>query len=233
LAQPDPAPGINYDESLQRNDQVQFRRGNMRSHRTAAKLLLSLLVLFTAALSFAVSVRGSSGNGEDSNAPSWMLLGRSISVPLTANGKKATMTQEVICINQDVEASLGSPTLSLAGSCDSGVYMHLFQYQSIALNVGVAIGRLNGFNPTNSTDYGVLICDSPSNTIEMCTNDPTGTHIPNMTITTTKTSVLFTVPNTFPSYPAGTAQQGQGLTFYVITRQSTPLPLAVPTAGIR
>ncbi len=205
----------------------------MRFNRTAAKFLLSLFVLFTAASSFAVSVRGSSGNGEDSNAALWMLLGRSIPVPLTANGKKATMTQEVICINQDVEASLGSPTLSLVGSCDSGVYMHLFQYQSTSLNVGVAIGRLNGFTPTNASDYGVLICDSASNTIEMCTNDPTATNIPDMTITTTKTSVLFTVPNTFPTYPAGTAQQGQGLTFYVITRQAAPLPLAVPTAGIR
>lgn len=202
-------------------------------NRISGKYLLPLFVLFTTALTSAVSVRGSSGNGVDSNAPSWLLFGRSISVPLTANGKQATMTREVICLNEDVEASFPSPTVNLSGSCDSGVYMNLFQYQSTALNVGVAIGRLAGFNPTNTSDYGVMICDSASNTIEMCTNDPSGTNIPNMTVTTTKTSVLFTVPNTFPIYPAGTAQQGKGLTFYVITRQSTPLPLAVPTAGIR
>lgn len=205
----------------------------MKINRNLAKLVLALLVLGTAALAFAINVRGSSGNGEDSNAANWMLLGRSIPLTLTANGKKAVMTQEVICINQDVESSFPSPTAALTGSCDSGVYMHLFQFQSTALNVGVAIGRLNGFTPTSTTDYGVLICDSSSNTIEMCTNDPSGTHIPNITTTATKTSVVFTVPNTFPSYPAGTAQQGQGLTFYVITRQSTPLPLAVPSVGIR
>ncbi len=205
----------------------------MRSNRNVVKFLLPLLVLFITVSASAVSLRGSSGNGEDSNASSWLLLGRSISVPLTANGKKATMTQEVICLNQDVEASFSSPTQNLSGSCDSGVYMHLFQFQSTALNVGVAIGRLAGFNPANTTDYGVMICDSSNNTIEMCTNDPRETNIPNITIATTKTSVVFTVPNTFPTYPAGTAQQGQGLTFYVITRQSNPLPLAVPSAGIR
>jgi hypothetical protein len=99
----------------------------------------------------------------------------------------------------------------------------------------VAIGKLVGFNnPANVNNYGVMICDSPTNTIEMCTNDPTGTHIPNITAVAAKTSVTFTVPNTFPTYPAGTAQQGQGLTFFVITnQQAAPLPIGLPSVGIR
>jgi hypothetical protein len=206
----------------------------MTPNRTAAKFaLVALTVLYAATMaSAAVTIRGSSGNGEDSNAPNWLLLGRSQSIPLAANGKKATMTREIICLNQDVENARPSPTLTLSGSCDSGFYMYLFQFQSTSANVGVSIGKLSGFVPTNANNFGVMRCDSPTNTIEMCTNDD-GTHIPNFTTSTTKTSVTFTVPNTFPTYPAGTAQQGQGLTFFVITKQAVPLPISLPSVGIR
>jgi hypothetical protein len=207
----------------------------MTPNRTATKFaLVALTVLYAATMaSAAVTIRGSSGNGEDGNAPNWLLLGRSQSIPLAANGKKATMTREIICLNQDVENALPTPTLTLSGSCDSGVYMYLFQFQSTSTNVGVSIGKLSGFVPTNANNFGVMICDSPTNTIEMCTNDPTGTHIPNITAVASKTTVTFTVPNTFPTYPAGTAQQGQGLTFFVITQQAVPLPISLPTVGIR
>ena len=207
----------------------------MTPNRTATKFaLVALTVLYAATMaSAAVTIRGSSGNGEDSNAPNWLLLGRSQSITLAANGKKATMTREIICLNQDVENAFPSPTLTLSGSCDSGVYMYLFQFQSTSANVGVSIGKLSGFVPTNANNFGVMICDSPTNTIEMCTNDPTGTHIPNITAVASKTAVTFTVPNTFPTYPAGTAQQGQGLTFFVITQQAAPLPISLPTVGIR
>lgn len=206
----------------------------MTSNRTATKFaLIALTVLCAATMASAVTIRGSSGNGEDSNAPNWLLLGRSRAISLAANGKIATSTREIICLKQDVENAFPSPTLILSGSCDSGVYMYLFQFQSTSANVGVSIGKLSGFDPTNVNNFGVMICDSPTNTIEMCTNDPTGTHIPNITAVAAKTAVTFTVPNTFPTYPAGTAQQGQGLTFFVITRQAAPLPIALPTVGIR
>jgi len=206
----------------------------MTPNRTATKFaLVALAVLCAATMAFAISVRGTSGNGEDSNAPNWLLLGRSKSIPLAVTGKSATMTREIICLNQDDENAFPSPTLTLSGSCDSGAYMYLFQFQSTSANVGVAIGRLVGFVPTNVNNFGVMICDSPTNTIEMCTNDPTGTHIPNITAVAAKTSVTFTVPNTFPTYPAGTAQQGRGLTFFVITQQSAPLPIGLPSVGIR
>jgi hypothetical protein len=206
----------------------------MTLNRVAAKFaLVALAVLCAATMAFAGTIRGSSGNGEDGGAPNWLLLGRSQSIPLTANGKKATMTREIICLNQDVENSRPSPTLTLSGSCDTGDYMYLFQFQSTSANVGVSIGKLSGFDFGNVINFGVMRCDSPTNTIEMCTNDD-GTHIPNFTTSTTKTSVTFTVPNTFPTYPAGTAQQGQGLTFFVITsQQAAPLPISLPTVGIR
>jgi len=206
----------------------------MRSHPAPAKFaLITLAALFAAALASAITIRGASGNGQDSNAPNWLLLGRSKAIPLAANGKKAVATREIVCLNQDDENALSNPTVSLSGSCDSGVYMYLFQFQSTSANVGVAIGKLSGFDPTNVNNFGVMICDSPTNTIEMCTNDPTGTHIPSITTVAAKTSVTFTVPNAFPTYPAGTAQQGQGLTFFVITRQSSPLPISLPSVGIR
>ena len=207
----------------------------MTLNRIASKFaLIVLTVLCAATMASAGTIRGSSGNGEDSNAPNWLLLGRSQSITLTVTGKKATMTREIICLSQDVEDAFSSPTLTLSGSCDTGDYMYLFQFQSASVNLGVSIGKLSGFDPTNVNNFGVMICDSPTNTIEMCTNDPTGTHIPNFTAVAAKTSVTFTVPNTFPTYPAGTAQQGQGLTFFVITSQkAAPLPISLPSVGIR
>jgi hypothetical protein len=207
----------------------------MTLNQIASKFaLIVLTVLCSATMASAGTIRGSSDNGEDSNAPNWLLLGRSKSITLTVTGKKATMTREIICLSQDVENAFSSPTLILSGSCDTGDYMYLFQFQSTSVNLGVSIGKLSGFDPTNVSNFGVMICDSPTNTIEMCTNDPNGTHIPNFTAVAGKTSVTFTVPNTFPTYPAGTAQQGQGLTFFVITsQQAAPLPISLPSVGIR
>jgi hypothetical protein len=205
----------------------------MRLNRTATTFAMVALAVMYAATTASATIRGSSGNGEDSNAPHWLLLGRSHDTKLSINGKKATMRREIVCLNQDVEDALASPTLILSGSCDSGVYMFVFQFESSAANLSVAVGHLVGFDPTNVNNFGVMICDSPNNTIELCTNDPTGTHIPNFTTTTTQNSVTFTVPNGFPTYPGGTTQQGRGLTFFVITQQSSPLPVGLATVGIR
>jgi hypothetical protein len=207
----------------------------MRFNRTVTTFaLVALAVLYAVVMASAsTTIRGSSGNGEDGNAVNWLMLGRSQDLILSITGKKATMRREIVCLNQDVENALSSPTQSLSGSCDSGVYMNVIQLQSTSANVGVFVGKLVGFNPANVADYGVMICDSPTNTIELCTNDPTGTHIPNITATTTANTVTFSVPGTFPSYPAGTTQQGRGLTFFVITRQTSALPIGVPTVGVR
>jgi hypothetical protein len=206
----------------------------MRSNRTITTFaLLALAVLGVATMALAGTIRGSSQNGEDSNAPHWMLMGRSQDTKLSNAGKKATLRHETICLTQDVEDSQPSPVLALSGGCDTGDYMYLFQFQSKANNLSVDIGHLKGFNPGDVTTFGVMICDSPNNTIELCTN-ATASQIPNFTTTTTSNSVTFTVPNAFPNYPAGTAQQGRGLTFFVITsQQSSPLPIGLPSVGIR
>jgi hypothetical protein len=161
------------------------------------------------------------------------LLGRSKNLSLQGNGKAATMRREIVCPNQDVENAQPTPVLTLSGSCDSGASMLVYQLQSTAANLAVTFKSLAGFDGTNANNFGVMICDSPNNTIELCTNAP-ASNIPNISTTTTKSSVTFTVPGTFPTYPAGTAQQGQGLTFFVIIQQTPPLPLGMqPTVVIQ
>ena len=200
---------------------------------TAEFALVALIVLSATTLLFAVTIRGSSGNGEDSGAPHWLLLGRSKNLSLHGNGKTATMRREIVCPNQDVENTQPAPVLTLSGSCDSGATMLVYQLQSTAANLAVTFKSLAGFDGTNANNFGVMICDSPNNTIELCTNAP-ASNIPNITTTTTKGSVTFTVPGTFPSYSAGTAQQGQGLTFFVIIQETPPLPLGMqPTVVIQ
>ena len=204
----------------------------MRLNRTITTFALVAITALCAATIAYATIRGSSGNGEDSNAPHWLLVGRSQDTKLSKAGKKATMRREIVCLNQDVEDSQPSPILILSGGCDTGDYMYVFQFQSRANNLSVDIGHLVGFDPSNANNFGVMICDSPTNTIELCAN-ATVSQIPNFTTTTTSNSVTFTVPNSFPNYPAGTAQQGRGLTFFVITNQQlSPLPIGLPTVGI-
>jgi hypothetical protein len=206
----------------------------MRTNPSATEFaLVALIVLCATTMLFAVTIRGSSANGEDSGAPNWLLLGRSKNLSLHGNGKTATMRREIVCPNQDVENAQPTPVLTLSGSCNSGASMLVYQFQSTAANLAVTLKSLAGFDGTNANNFGVMICDSPNNTIELCTNAP-ASNIPNITTTTTKSSVTFTVPGTFPTYPGGTAQQGQGLTFFVIIQQTPPLPLGMqPTVVIQ
>ena len=104
----------------------------------------------------------------------------------------------------------------------------------------VRISNLVNFTlDANVPNYGVMICDNSDphngNTAELCTNDPTGTHIPDITVTAdaNKTALNFLVPNTFPIYPAGVGGQGQGLTFFIVVQQSTALSIQFPSVSIR
>jgi len=170
--------------------QVNFMQGeNMRTNRSATEFaLVALIVLFATTMLFAVTIRGSSGNGEDGGAPNWLLLGRSKNLSLNGNGKAATMRREIVCPNQDVENAQFSPVLTLSGSCDSGTIMLIYQFQSTASNLAITFKSLAGFDGTNVNNYGVMICDSPNNTIELCTNSPQS-GIPNITTTTGKSTV--------------------------------------------
>ena len=202
-------------------------------------ILVTIIVLCATTMVFAYRVRGSSENGVDSGAPHWMLVGRMKLLTLKGNNKTATVRREIVCPQQDAENSQPNPVLTLSGSCDSGNYLSIFQVQSTATDLTITFSALTGFNNLDGNSNGVMICDSSQNTIELCTK-ATQSQIPNITTTPTKTSVSFTVPGTFPTYPGGTAQQGQGLAFFILTQQTNsvtqpnPLPLgAEPTITIK
>jgi len=197
------------------------------------------LVLASVAIAAGTPIRGSSRNGVDSGAPTWLLFARTAPYALISGTKSVTMTREVVCPGQDVEATLSIPTLNRSGSCDSGQYLFIYQLTSTSTNVHVLIGKLLNFVADSSLpNYGVMVCDNSDptngNTLELCTNDPTGSHVPDITTTVSSTEslVTFTVPN-FPTFKAGTPQQGKGLTLFVLTQQSNAVPIHYPTILIQ
>jgi len=180
-------------------------------------------------------VRGSSGNGADADAATWNLLGRSQTISLAKNGKQVTLRRQIVCLNEDVEDSRPNPDLLRTGTCHSGEYIHIFQFESNSTNVAVTIGHIvTDFGSLQN--YGVMICDNNNppmgNTLELCTNDPTETNLPDITVSLAKNAINFAVPN-FPSYPKGINNQGRGLTLYVIVAQKpSALPIQLPTVEI-
>jgi len=213
----------------------------MKSFQPAfTKYVLTALTLVAAlpAWGARVPVRQSSDNGASSGVDNWTLLGRSTPVTLTANGKKAVVTRQIICPNQD--RVNGSCTGNSQGT--TGEYLFLFQVQSTSANVSVNIGKLQGFTKVDGdhvATYGVMICDDALNNLQLCTsdpNDPNFAKIANITFKVNSkngSSVSFVVPS-FPSFPAGsTPEEGQGLTFYIKTTQKNGLPLAYPSVGIK
>jgi hypothetical protein len=187
--------------------------------------------------------RKSSGNGNNSIANLWNLIGRTASKVQTAGTKKVAFTRQYVCINQDVEDGLPSPNPLRTGTCDSGQYLYLFQFTSASANVKITIAQLANFTPdSKKNNYGVMLCDGTDplndNTTQICTtdpNDPNLNNIPAITVagSTDKTSVSFTVPN-FPTYAPGVDNQGQGLTLYVLTdKPLTPGPIRLLQVGIQ
>lgn len=196
--------------------------------------LLSSVVAFGSLPAFArIGVRQSSGNGTGDNVDFWTVLGRTVPIPLTANGKTVKMTRQVICPQQD----------RADGGCSSGNYLFLFQFQSTSANVSVNIGQLQKgifteVGGDGTATYGVMICDDTNNTQELCTEDPNGPGYADLSgITFTlkgKTAVQFSIGPTFPAFAAGIdPAEGQGLTLFIVTQQSTPLPISFPSVGIQ
>jgi len=187
--------------------------------------LLITVVVFASFTASAIPVRQSSANGQGGDVDQWTVLGRTVVIPLSANGKKVTMTRQIICTS-DTDRS--------DGGCASGAYLYLFQLQSSSANVTVNIGKLTKGTFTGNF-YGVNICDDSGNDEELCTEDSNESGLSGITFAVkSKTSVAFTVSGAFPSFPAGvTPAEGQGLTFYIQTQQSTSLPIVVPSIGIQ
>lgn len=192
------------------------------------------------ALANRVPVRQTSDNGLGKNQDTWKLMGRTIQRTLTANGKAVKVTREVVCAGTQDQVD-GSCVSQFDGSGD---YIFIYQLRSTSLSVNVNIGRLPGFvkldGDGNNGTYGVNICDDNpdpdlTNDQELCTtdlNDPNYNAISAITFKANKTSVTFFVP-AFPTFSAGrNAEEGQGLTFYIVLHSKTPVPIPDPSIGI-
>jgi hypothetical protein len=99
----------------------------------------------------------------------------------------------------------------------------------------ISVKNLVGFNfmdtGTGSTSsVGVIECDN-NNTVALCTTLGTGSasQFPAVTFTHTGNTVVnIHIPADLPDYPAGTGTQGQGLTVFIQTQQSSAVPVALP-----
>jgi len=200
-----------------------------------AVLLLSLAGTIPLFGFVSIPVRGSSRNGTNDIAQLWNLFGPTGMLSLTNGTKKITYKQQVVCPTQD-ETNAFDPSNTLhSGTCESGAYLFLFQLRSSSSNVTVTLGNLNGFVPDPdpiSPSYGVLLCDSPDNTLELCTT-ATQAQLPNITFSSNPahTAATFVIPN-FPAFPAGKVHQGQGITLFLLTQQAGPNPVYLPTIAI-
>jgi hypothetical protein len=205
---------------------------------TFVPLFLLSVCLFTTTNSFArVPTRPSSENGFDLNAAFWNLFAPSGPATLTVNGKKVTYTKQVVCTNQQVTNAFNPSDAANSGACEDGQYTFLYQFQSTSANVKIIFGRLVGFTPdVNAPSYGAALCDSKGstnpNTLQLCTT-ATEPQLPNITFTSVnKTTINFVVPD-FPVFPAGTGNQGKGLTLVFTTTQTKPVPVAFPSVSIQ
>jgi hypothetical protein len=181
----------------------------------------------------ALPIRHGSDVGSNSNAVNWNLYGPTLLFP---DGAVST-NQEVICPGQDVAAAAGDNANS--GGCSSGTYLFVYQFTSTKTNVVFTVNDLHGFTfnensgSPDSSSVGVIQCDtSGSNTTGLCTTlaaSGAAASFPAITFTHASNNqwVSFHVPSV-PAYPAGTGTQGKGLTVFVETHQSAPIPVAIP-----
>jgi hypothetical protein len=220
----------------------------MNPRSTSAEIALGLLLLSSVAALAAVPVRPASRNGTNSSQPNMNLFG-----PTGKDGGQVGIATQYICPNQDVadsnpgnftDADPNAPnTLKLAGSCASGLYKFLFQLQPTVnlTNVTVTIKDLVGFTPGtdpsidfNNPTYGVQLCDTGGNTLELCTNlAEDQLPVINTTVNAKHTKVTFTINAIGPTTaPAGVDYEGQGLTFEVIVQQTPKNPISVPKISV-
>jgi hypothetical protein len=205
--------------------------------KTKIQVVFALLLVLTLALypipTFAgAPIRHGSDVGGTGNADAWNLFGPTKFLP---NSNFTKISYEYLCPGQNVAAANADETN--AGGCTGGVYLLLIQVQSTrTADFVLAVQDLVGFNfvedvnePDSST-VGVVQCDT-SNTVGLCTTLGGGaaSQFPNLTFAHAKnnTSVSITIPP-IPAYPAGTGTQGQGLTIFIQTTQSSAVPIAVP-----
>jgi len=179
-----------------------------------------------------IPVRGSSRNGENSSAQFWNLMGPTQMLTLTKGATQVTYKQQVVCPNQQVTAASNPTDVFDDGSCADGAFLFIFQLKSTATNVTVQLSGVKGFTAdTTVPTYGVMLCDSSTNTLELCTTG-TQSQLPNITFSSTATTVTFVIPS-FPAFPNGKGHEGQGLTLFIMTQQSDPHPIYLPKISLQ
>jgi len=205
---------------------------------TMRKISVVALGLLAAVPAFGVAsipVRGSSRNGENSSAQFWNLLGPTQVLNTSKGTTSLTYKYQVVCPTQQVTAAVNPTDEFDNGACADDNYMFVFQLNSTGTNVNVQLGGLGGFtadatDPDNAT-YGVMLCDSSANTLELCTK-ATQSQLPAITFTSTATTATFSIAN-FPVFPPGKNHQGQGLTIFIMTHQNAPHPVYVPRLSLK
>jgi hypothetical protein len=199
-----------------------------------AVLVIGMLVAFPALAVNTIPVRGSSGNGENSSAQFWALFGPTGKANITKGTTKVTYQEQVVCANQEVTNAVNPTDEFDNGACEDGAYLFIFQLQSTATNVTVELSGISGFTPdATSPNYGVMLCDSSENILELCTTG-TQAELPAITFSTnaTNTTATFVIPS-FPSFPKGKGHEGQGVTLFIITQQSDPHPISLPHISLQ
>ena len=200
--------------------------------RISARLITVVLLVFLTAVpafSGAIPVRGSSRNGVDSGANAWNLFGPTEVHTITKGTTSVDYKRMVVCPNQDVTGAVDPSNTTDAGTCESGAYLFILQVRSTSTNVTVGFSDINGFTPdANAPTYGVMVCDSSLNTLELCTN-ATQAQLPQISFSTNAahTSANFLI-STFPKFPNGTGHQGHGITLFILTQQTVATPVALP-----
>jgi len=206
----------------------------MKALSRAALLFVICALASQPVFAASIPVRGSSRNGTDDIAQFWSLFGPTQVVTLTKGATTVNYKQQVVCPLQDVTAAVNPSDTLHDGTCEGGSYLFIFQLRSSATNVNVQLSGLSGFTPdANSPSYGVILCDSSTNTLELCTT-ATQAQLPAITFTSngTNTTVNFQIAS-FPKFPNGKKHQGQGLTIFVLTNQTAPNPINLPVITLK
>jgi hypothetical protein len=194
--------------------------------------VICLLVSMPALAS--IPVRGSSRNGENGSAAFWAALGPTQLLTLVQGTTKVMYKEQVVCPQQDF-ANASDPTdTQNAGACESGSYLFIYQLRSTSTNVSILLSGIMGFTPdSTSPNYGVMLCDSTTNTLELCTT-ATQDQLPAITFTpnSTNTTATFFIPS-FPNFKDGPNHEGQGITIFILTQQTGPRPVSIPRIALK
>jgi hypothetical protein len=205
----------------------------MKSNIGRVGILVVCLLVTLPALAV-IPVRGTSRNGEDGGAASWAALGPTQVLTLIKGTTKVMYKLQVVCPSQDFTNAFNPSDTQNAGACEGGSYLFIFQLRSTSTNVNVLLSSIQGFTPdATSPNYGVMTCDSDTNTLEMCTT-ATQDQLPAITFTPngSNTTATFFIPS-FPNFATGKNHQGYGITIFILTQQTGPRPVSVPRITLK